>query len=108
VIGFEESFDVPGNERKELVSLFRDHELFWNDHLGLTSRVGRIPMEHDGADSKICPTQINAEAESLAPPGSEMWPLSFSSPYLLSAVGNSSDKCRYLTHGVRPLLQADV
>jgi hypothetical protein len=108
VIGFEESFGVSGNERKELLSLFRDHELFWNDYLGLTSCVGRIAMEHDGAASKICPTQIDAEAESLAPPGSEIWPLSFSSLYPISAVGNSSDKCGYLTHGVRPLLQADV
>ena len=99
---------MSGYERKELLGLFRDHQLFWNNHLGLASGVGGIAMEHDGADSKICATQIYAEAESLAPVGSEIWPLSFPSPYLFSAAGNSSNKSGYLTHGVGPLLQADV
>ena len=65
VVLLEEDLDLLGEERKELCGGLCDHKLLRNGNLVVSEVKGGVTVEHDGANSEVCASQINGQIQTL-------------------------------------------
>lgn len=66
VVGFEEGFDLLGEEGEELLRCFGNHQLARNGNFGLREGERGVAIERNGADTEVGTAQIDSQIDTLS------------------------------------------